>query len=81
MPASPEAAELVAGRTTITTRFADVVDIVMVVVDDPAPDAGDPVERRLLLGLDGADKPRTPTEHPSRRSSWPPATVRSSPTA
>ena len=51
-----EAAELVAGRTTITTRFADVVDIVMVVVDDPAPDAGDPVERRLLLGLDGAEQ-------------------------
>jgi hypothetical protein len=45
-----EAAELVDGSATVTTRFTRPVDVVLVVVDDPSAEVG----RRLLLGLDGA---------------------------
>ncbi|WP_123026001.1 DUF6603 domain-containing protein [Mycolicibacterium stellerae] len=45
-----EAAELVDGTATVSTRFAAPVDVVIVVLDDPAADAG----RRLIVGLDGA---------------------------
>ena len=47
-----EAAELVAGTGTVTTRFTRAVDVVVVVIDDPVTDDG----RRLLLGLDGAQQ-------------------------
>ena len=49
-----EAAELVDGSATVTTRFTRPVDVVLVVVDDPSAEVG----RRLLLGLDGADPGR-----------------------
>ena len=45
-----EAAELVEGDTTVSTRFAAPADVVVVAIDDPSADAG----RRLLLGLEGA---------------------------
>ena len=51
-----EAAELVGGRTTVTTRFAKPVDVIVVAIDEPIDDAGlnDANEGQLLLGLDGA---------------------------
>jgi large repetitive protein len=45
-----EAAELVEGDSSVSTRFAAPVDVVVVAIDDPSADAG----RRLLLGLEGA---------------------------
>ncbi len=51
-------AELARGVSTITTTFAEAPKTVVVVLDDPAA-FGDPVSgRRLLLGLDGADRAR-----------------------
>jgi hypothetical protein len=49
-----EGAELTRGRSTVTTRFAEPVSTVVIVIDDPAA-FGDPVDgRQLLLGLEGA---------------------------
>ena len=49
-----EGAELTRGVSTVTTRFADPISTVVIVIDDPAA-FGDPVSgRQLLLGLDGA---------------------------
>ena len=58
-----EAAELVDGTATVSTRFAAPVDVVIVVLDDPAADAG----RRLVVGLDGARQATAPTVRPCRR--------------
>jgi hypothetical protein len=49
-------AELARGITTVNTRFAIAPRSVIVVVDDPAVTGRQLGERRLLLGLDGADR-------------------------
>ena len=46
--------ELAVGLSTVTTRFADRVTSVVIVLDDPAAFGGLADGRRLLLGLDGA---------------------------
>ncbi len=49
-------AELARGVSTVTTTFAEVPRTVVIILDDPAA-FGDPVSgRKLLLGLDGADR-------------------------
>jgi hypothetical protein len=51
-------AELARGVSTVTTRFSEPATTVVVVLDDPAA-FGDPAGgRRLLLGLDGAERAR-----------------------
>ncbi len=49
-------AELARGVSTVTTRFADAVRTVVVVLDDPTALGGDAAGRRLVLGLDGAER-------------------------
>ena len=71
-----EAAELVDGSATVTTRFTRPVDVVLVVVDDPSAEVG----RRLLLGLDGATQVAATTVRRCRRPCWCRATGPSSPT-
>ena len=51
-------AELARGVSTVTTTFAEAPTTVAIILDDPAA-FGDPVgSRQLLLGLDGAVRPR-----------------------
>lgn len=49
-------AELARGVSTVTTRFSAAVRTVVVVLDDPTALGGDAVGRRLVLGLDGAER-------------------------
>lgn len=49
-------AELARGVATVTTRFTAPVRTVVVVLDDPTALGGDSVGRRLVLGLDGAER-------------------------
>jgi hypothetical protein len=49
-------AELARGVSTVTTRFAAAVRTVVVVLDDPTALGGEAAGRRLVLGLDGAER-------------------------
>lgn len=49
-------AELARGVSTVTTRFTDSPRTVVIVVDDPTALGGDAAGRRLVLGLDGAER-------------------------
>jgi hypothetical protein len=49
-------AELARGLSTVSTRFAQPVTVVVVAVDDPEALGGNVDGRKLVLGLDGADR-------------------------
>jgi hypothetical protein len=49
-------AELAAGVTTVATTFTDAPRCVLIVLDDPAVTGADIEGRRLLMGLDGAER-------------------------
>jgi large repetitive protein len=51
-------AELARGVSTVTTTFAEAPRTVVIVLDDPAAFGGTVGGRQLLLGLDGAVRPR-----------------------
>jgi hypothetical protein len=49
-------AELARGVSTVTTRFTTAPQTVVIVLDDPTALGGESSGRRLVLGLDGADR-------------------------
>jgi hypothetical protein len=51
-------AELSRGVSTVTTTFAEAPATVVIILDDPAAFGNEVGDRRLLLGLDGADRLR-----------------------
>ncbi|MGI9052148.1 MAG: DUF6603 domain-containing protein [Ilumatobacteraceae bacterium] len=52
-----DGAELARGVSTVTTRFAEPVTTVVVIIDDPTAFGDQVAGRQLLLGLDGAERP------------------------
>ena len=49
-------AELAAGESTVITRFVTAPRTIVVVLDDPNAFGGESAGRRLVLGLEGADR-------------------------